>query len=276
MKSSSAIPVAVGGVGGSGTRVVANLLRHAGYFVGDDLNRPLDNLWFALFFTRASILDDPRFGEIVDLFSARMSDPAFRADERSVALLDYLIERQAAHRPADWLQERRRSFLRPSQSTQDAWGWKAPNTHMVIDRLLERLPTLRYVHVMRNGLDMAFSSNQRQVGLWSGYMLGREAVPGPRDSLAFWCAVHRRIEALSERFPGRIMLVNFDSLCQNPAVAGRNIMTFCRRDMAESEFNGFVESVLVPRSTGRFRDQSFADFDPDDVAYVGSLGFPTR
>src|SRR5947207_2715003 len=46
-------PVAVGGVGGSGTRVVAALLREAGVYLGADLNDSLDNLWFRLLFRRA-------------------------------------------------------------------------------------------------------------------------------------------------------------------------------------------------------------------------------
>jgi hypothetical protein len=37
------------------------------------------------------------------------------------------------------------------------WGWKEPNTHVVLDRLWAELPRLKYVHVRRHGLDMAFS-----------------------------------------------------------------------------------------------------------------------
>ena len=43
---------AIGGLGGSGTRVFAAMLRHAGVYIGDDLNGPLDNLWFTVLFKR--------------------------------------------------------------------------------------------------------------------------------------------------------------------------------------------------------------------------------
>ena len=41
-------PFAVGGVGGSGTRVVARILQCLGCYLGSSLNESLDNLWFTL------------------------------------------------------------------------------------------------------------------------------------------------------------------------------------------------------------------------------------
>ena len=41
-------PVVVGGVGGSGTRVVEQMLRQLGVYTGADLNSAGDNRWFTL------------------------------------------------------------------------------------------------------------------------------------------------------------------------------------------------------------------------------------
>lgn len=49
-------PTAIGGLGGSGTRVFAALLQEAGIYIGDCLNEPLDNLWFTVLIKR-SVLD---------------------------------------------------------------------------------------------------------------------------------------------------------------------------------------------------------------------------
>jgi len=49
--------IAIGGVGGSGTRLVAGALAAAGYFIGYDLNEASDNLTFSLLFVRREILD---------------------------------------------------------------------------------------------------------------------------------------------------------------------------------------------------------------------------
>ena len=50
--SSKTNPIAVGGVGGSGTRVVANFLEMLGFDMGSDINESLDNLTFTLLFKR--------------------------------------------------------------------------------------------------------------------------------------------------------------------------------------------------------------------------------
>ena len=42
-------PIAVGGIGGSGTRVVAQLLDLMGIFIGDTLNKHKDNMSFPRF-----------------------------------------------------------------------------------------------------------------------------------------------------------------------------------------------------------------------------------
>ncbi len=45
-------PVIIGGVGGSGTRVIAELLSKIGYYIGNDLNNASDNLLYTLIFKR--------------------------------------------------------------------------------------------------------------------------------------------------------------------------------------------------------------------------------
>jgi len=45
-------PIVVGGVGGSGTRVVAEILSKFGFYLGNDLNGASDNLLYTLLFKR--------------------------------------------------------------------------------------------------------------------------------------------------------------------------------------------------------------------------------
>ena len=54
--SSHTHPVVIGGVGGSGTRLIAQCLNELGFFLGPDLNEANDNLWFTLLFKRTRIL----------------------------------------------------------------------------------------------------------------------------------------------------------------------------------------------------------------------------
>ena len=45
-------PVAVGGVGGSGTRLIASMVSSLGYEMGSNLNHSQDDLTFAVLFKR--------------------------------------------------------------------------------------------------------------------------------------------------------------------------------------------------------------------------------
>jgi hypothetical protein len=98
--------VAIGGVGGSGTRVGAALPRELGYYTGDDLNESLDNLWFTLLFKRRAVLTEsgPEFENLLALFWSRMSGAApFSGEAR--ALADLVGEAQPQH-SLEWLGRR--------------------------------------------------------------------------------------------------------------------------------------------------------------------------
>ena len=40
-------PVVIGGVGGSGTRLFASILKESDFYIGNLYNKPLDNVWFS-------------------------------------------------------------------------------------------------------------------------------------------------------------------------------------------------------------------------------------
>ena len=67
-------PIGVGGVGGSGTRLIAAILQELGFYLGRDLNEPLDNLWFTLLFKRQAALDwsYTEFARVLEIFKKAM------------------------------------------------------------------------------------------------------------------------------------------------------------------------------------------------------------
>jgi hypothetical protein len=49
-------PIAIGGMGGSGTRLVALIFEELDFYLGNELNKAKDNLFFNLLFKRKEIL----------------------------------------------------------------------------------------------------------------------------------------------------------------------------------------------------------------------------
>ncbi|NWK97726.1 hypothetical protein DM806_19115 [Sphingobium lactosutens] len=268
-------PVAIGGIGGSGTRVVAALLRQMGHYIGSDLNPALDNLWFTLLFKRRSVLleSDRDFAWLCDQFWMRMTGaPDVRGDS-----LERIARLAAPDRMAhswDWYRQRAATWKDAPPVRASAWGWKEPNTHLVIDRMFALRPDLRYIHVLRNPLDMALSSNQNQLKLWGAILLDRAVAEGPEDSLSYGCAVARRIMRIADDHPGRICMVEFERLCDAPASVARQIADFIGAPVGDdipAWFSDIVEQGAP--AIGRHRHIPPDMFAPDDLHFVATLGY---
>lgn len=275
-------PVAIGGVGGSGTRLVAQLLVDLGFFTGADRNESNDNLWFTLLFKRREIpgIGEDEIADLAAIFRKAMTEPA----PLSAAELDLVHRLADTGRPmhdAEWLRARVQSLESwmtggGARGISERWGWKEPNTHAVIDRLEPHLPGMKYVHVVRSGLDMAYSSNQAQLHLWGPSFLGIEQVDtSPRLSLKYWCAVHRRVIERGRKLGDRFLLLNYDRLCAAPAEGLDPFLRFLGVEPARETRDRLLASICPPQSMGRFRRHPPSDLDPDDVAFARDLGFTT-
>lgn len=268
-------PIVVGGVGGSGTRLVAAILRECGRFIGDDLNPALDNLAYSLLFNRPEILDvsDAEFHRTVAAFVRRMAGDG-RIGDKDVGWITALAARDNPPHDAAWMRRRLEILLAGrAEAAPVRWGWKEPNSHVVLGRLAEALPTMRYVLLSRSGLDMAWSGNHNQARRWGPALVGRAFEPTPRYLLAYWCAAHRRALAAAPALPDRFLHLRLEDLCAAPEAGLQRLLEFLGEDAVAVD--RLVGLVKTPESIGRFRGAGLDVFDPDDVAYVESLGFPT-
>lgn len=268
-------PVAVGGVGGSGTRVIANALTIIGYYIGDDLNEALDNLWFTLFFRRRSILLEDELGlvALIKLFLLKMSGNSSLPAE-AFALVSQLPMRHHADLQHQ-LVARVNTFISGTtvRDYGQPWGWKEPNTHIIIERMLRECPELLYVHVNRHPLDMSLSSNQNQLSLWGPLFLNRDIVVDPTTSLSYWCAAHRRITTLSRNMPHRVHMVDFNSFCGNPEQHCLRLAEFLHARIDAIALIRISAAVRKPASAGRFSGYDLGLFDPADLSYVREIGY---
>lgn len=271
-------PVAIGGVGGSGTRLIAQIVEQFGWYMGGDLNGSADNLWFTLLFKRAEFWPgvglDNEFALAVDTFRAVMTGVGSLTADREAWVRGLAPDRPQHDRA--WLQQRIESLLastRTSEPRSGPWGWKEPNTHVFLDRLAAAYAGMKYIHVVRNGLDMAYSANQNQLRLWGPLLLGADTEPTPRTALKYWCEVQRRIARIGEQMPGRFLMLSYDAFCRTPADQLGVLMDFIGATADSNTEAAALASVRVPDSIGRFRAHDLGVFDRSDVEYVRDWGF---
>ena len=266
----------IGGLGGSGTRLIAQVTREFGCEIGRDLNHANDNLWFTLLFKRLSILQASaqEIDRLWKIFVKGMTRGAC-FDRSEINVLNELSKEDRPGHDVEWLRERVDSLLKvePISDRSLSWAWKEPNTHVVIDQLFAIEPKLKYIHVVRNGLDMAYSNNQNQAMLWGEAYTHKAFELTPKYSLMFWRAVQTKMEFVSKVMKSNFLFLSFDELCSNSKQESKRLLEFLDVSATAENISKVVELVDKPKSIGRFKRHGLGHFRSEDVDYVSQLGF---
>ncbi len=262
------------------------MLQAAGYYIGGDLNRALDNLWYTVLLKRRT-LDAAAERAALEVFIDGMVGRLQPTDEPAVRLLAAAAAEVATHGHSTtgagqgaWAFRRVVSLLAAQEAPPPAgarWAWKEPNTHVRLPTLIDALPGLRYIHVVRHGVDMAFSSNQAQLHWW-GPTFGIEPPSDPElvpaASLSYWVHTTRRAVEIGERWLGeRFLLVRFEDACERPVQTARRVLAFLGEPDTDELVQRLAALPEAPSSIGRHRDADLARFDPADLVAVSGFGY---
>lgn len=227
-------PIVIGATGGSGTRVVARLAQLAGYDLGSEVNEASDALAFRL-------------------FHDRWINHFVRAQHRNICL----SKKETAQMAADFHGAIERHLSRSAAGTETRWGWKAPRSIYLLPFLQAQFPSLKFIHVLRDGRDMAFSKNRNQLRKHGAQVLSwreRWFNTEPVRSILLWARVNLGASAFGEtRLPEAYLPVRFEDLCGKPVETTARIMRFLDADL-DAEQIARAE-IVPPRSMGRWRNQ---------------------
>lgn len=284
-------PVIIGGVGGSGTRVVAEVIDKLGFHMGEDLNPAWDNLWFLMLFKRPkwyrkSQHDKKKVFTGLSLFSNSMvhkKNPT-RAELSFLIRAVFEIAIFGHNHKGDgrglWPFVRAWNMLTGKQKMlleNTGWGWKEPNTHIYLEFLAEFFKDLKYIHTIRHGLDMAFSKNQQQLYNW-GPMFGVETPQSKAGesaaSLKYWVKSNKRVLDIGEKLGAKkFWVANFDNLCLSPQAEIQRMVSFLNAKPAAEDLESAFNIPKRPKSLGRYRDYNLDQFDPSDLSSLRAFGF---
>jgi len=220
-------PCVIGATGGSGTRVVARIVRAAGLYIGEKLNPYEDAVELGFYSDRW-----------VDRFVAGGTDAAgpLRAD--MAADLRGVLTDHLETLPAD----------------ARSWGWKEPRSIYLLRFWDAALPGLRYLHFIRDGRDMAFSENQNQLKKHGDAVLGddlRRARTSTR-SIAVWSRINAEAADYGETtLRDRYLRVRFEDLCGAP---GETVDRIFRFFGLEGDAEAVAQAEIRPPDTlGRWK-----------------------
>jgi hypothetical protein len=274
-------PVVIGGLGGSGTRLVTEILQKEGVHFPGDMNDFLDNLWFSLLFVRKTILLKP-FEEVrrlIWIFNNAMRN-GLPIPQELLPLIDEaaMYDRGPSLRKAV-LEGARETLLQSKFAcgAQGLWGWKEPNSHILIPLLHQHIPQMKFIYVLRNGLDMAFSYNKNQLTyFWGDLLLEGDAQPSPENALRYWVASYKRVCSQRAILGNRLYIVNYDFLCERPHEQIELLNRFLDINVSPEEVERIAKSVVIPNSIGRYRHGDSSQLRAEDIDFVRTLGFDVQ
>ena len=270
-------PVIVGCVGGSGSRVVAEVLHRSGCFMGKNLNHACDNMDFAycLVGRRAWLRKkfpfeggDAGARAAIDLFEKLyFKEPLSLADKwRFVRIgLGYLRPsamrllrtRTAGQRTgnAAGLLGGRRGALGVEGIDFSGWGFKLPGSMLMLNVLLDAYPEMKFVHVVRDGRDMALSGNQKMMTHYAA-LFGIEQAYSLERSFELWRRMNTwACELYSRRMTARnVLVMQFESLCRDPREQIDRLVAFAGLPAVSDESIYAIPRVID--SIGRWRPQA--------------------
>lgn len=235
-------PVFVGATGGSGTRIVARMLHQAGVFLGSDLNEAWDSLPWSTFYRRWIPVYHGWSGQRMTALQRSRMDRACKAAA--------IRHRAAMGRPSD------------------PWAVKNPRCIYLLAYLAEMWPGMRFVHVVRDGRDMAFSANQSQVACYYEHVVGtRDNPPMPVRAIRLWNRINLEAHQVGGRLlADRYLCVRLEDLCRDSLRTAQSLFRFIA---VPSEPTAAAALVTPPPTLQRWRQQ-----EPSLVEQVAAAGQP--
>ncbi len=235
-------PAIIGATGGSGSRVLARVVRQGGMYIGENLYGSEDppelgvfsDRWINVFMTR-------------ELSGFPSEVEAAMARELAAVVTRHL----AARRPG-----------------VQAWGWKEPRSIFLLPFLHRQFPSMRFVHVIRDGRDMALSDNQNQLNKHGHTLLSpAEAhLPQAIRAMLLWSRLNIQAAEYGKQALGaRYLCVRFEDLCRDPEPMVARLFAFL--GLKGDAVVLASREVAPPPTLGRWRAR-----DQETIAQIEKVG----
>ncbi len=261
--------------------MVVEIMRRLHVYTGSDLNKAGDNKWFTLLCKLPRWDLDPDGPDTAQVHrSLEILEKAMRGnlvptreDRRTISAV---VRRCAGwskrHDLSDdrsdaWLNHVAGTLAQAGDVPEGSplWGWKEPNSHLFLPHLQAYFGgRLRYVHVIRNGIYMAYSRNQAQPLRWGplfGIEGGLSGTGTPLRSLDFWIASNEQAIERGRAMPeGSFLLVNHDDLCASPREGVRQFVEFLGIDTPEQTMEELMALPNPPHPLGVTLEQMREEF----------------
>ena len=243
-------PCVVMGRGHSGTRVVSWICHHLGIEMGAD--------------PAAVPSGDPK-------------ERSFKHHQRIVAThsLDVRSADAVNFLDLNRFQKAVYGFHRRLGVGAGAWGWKFPETYLIGPYVARTFPRARYIHLLRDGRDVAFKRHLTDVAehrLARAILRRRDALTLPHhlQAAASWALQVERFDVFQRTLsPSSVLTLRYEELAQHPIDATERIAAFLGMRVTTAACQ-YAATEVTAEHAQQFRQQ-----DPERVREIEQLIGPT-
>jgi len=226
-------PIVVGGLGGSGTRAVYTILVDAGVKMGTTVSATSDSVEMYHFHNvyLNFILEAVHR---VDYAIVDVPAPVRRSTIQGLSLALKIVATQP-------------------DPPRRPWGFKCPRSIYVLPFLQNALPTFFFLHVVRDGRDMALSTNRSQLERHYEALFGEPVGDDPELAQArLWNAVNLGAARwASTHMPQRYLVIRYEDLSRDPVGTIAFMMEFIEGPQEQAQ--ALAGTVAQSGSIGRWR-----------------------
>ena len=150
------------------------------------------------------------------------------------------------------------------------WGVKVPRNILMLGYWQQRFPRFKFVHLIRSGLDMAYSDDRRQLHMVGDLVLTDEerGYDERLQSMAYWRRVNASAADFGEReLAPRYLRIRFEDLCAEPARVCRGLGRFLNSPDPACVAQAGVREISPPPTLGRWQHRP-----AEEVAELDRVG----
>ena len=153
------------------------------------------------------------------------------------------------------------------------WGAKNPPNIYVLPLLDTAFGDARVVQFVRDGRDMAYSSNQNQLEVYGELVVGDLAgEPDPIRSISLWSRMNLAALAYArEHLRDRHMVLRYEDICADPRGGATRLLEHLELRATDAILDQAEETIEISASAGRWRDAPEPERDAVVAAGVEAL-----
>ena len=153
-------PLIIIGMHRSGTSLIVRLLNDLGFFMGESLSRDAEAIYFQKINRRIYNSVGSKWSDIDALSKAMQTEYFIRENAEQILKILFPTSIWSLNRGiSEYFGSEKWETL--SQGSMVDWGWKDPRTSFTFPIWLRIFPNARFLHIVRNGIDVAISTHRR-------------------------------------------------------------------------------------------------------------------